>query len=917
MAKHDTDPQRHNTGSATPNYHALASQEVFERLASTEEGLDEADAQQRREQYGLNQLQTQQAEPAWRRLLRQFNNVLIYVLLGAGVITLLLGHWIDSGVIFGVVVINALIGFVQEGKAQKALAAIQQLLTRQARVRREGQIKTVDATRLVPGDVVLLQSGDKVPADLRLFKSRQLRIDESLLTGESMASEKSREPDDPKTLLADRAAMAYSGTLVTYGQGLGVVVAIGNETEVGRISDMLQSVETLTTPLLQKIAEFSRWLTGGILVIASATFAFGVLIKDYTAGEMFLAAVGLAVAAIPEGLPAIMSITLAIGVQRMARRNAIIRRLPAVETLGSVTVICSDKTGTLTQNVMIARHVVTADRQYAISGDGYDPHGEFSHNEKSIEVDTDPVLQELSRAALLCNDARVENVDEQWQLNGDPTEGALVALGMKAGLEPVHQSEEWPRDDAIPFESEHRFMATLHHDHTGHGFIYVKGAPEQILSMSSHQRTDGETTPLNIQYWHEQMQQLAEDGQRVLAIAFNTTGSDHRELNFNDVEAGLTLLGMVGIMDPPRDEAIESIRQCHAAGIRIKMITGDHATTALAIARNMGIVADDSQALTGADLDDNDDAALRQIVRDTDVFARVNPEQKLRLVEALQAQNNVVAMTGDGVNDAPALKRADVGVAMGKKGTEVAREAAEMVLADDNFASIARAIEEGRIVYDNLKKSIMFILPTNGGEALTLVGAILLGMMLPITPVQILWINMVTAVTLALSLAFEPAEGQVMARSPRDPREPVFTPFLIWRIAFVSLILAAGTFGLFFWERGQGTGIDEARTMAVNVLVLFEMFYLLNSRFLIENSLTWRVLMNNRYVLYAIGLLILLQLAFTYWGPLQLLFNTTALTLADWLRIILIAASVFFIVELEKWVIRHWLDRAIGGKPVR
>ncbi|MDY6980784.1 MAG: cation-transporting P-type ATPase, partial [Pseudomonadota bacterium] len=869
MQNNNTDPPHQNSEITRSDWHALTSTDVFKHLASDEQGLNESEAQQRREQYGPNQLRAQQIEPAWRRLLRQFNNVLIYVLLGAGVITLLLGHWIDSGVIFGVVIINAVIGFVQEGKAQKALAAIQQLLTRQARIRRNGQIQTVDATQLVPGDVVLLQSGDKVPADLRLFKSRQLRIDESLLTGESIAAEKSSEPDKPECLLADRASMAYSGTLVTYGQGMGVVVATGDDTEVGRISDMLQSVVTLTTPLLRKIAEFSRWLTGAILIIATVTFAFGVLVKDYTISEMFLAAVGLAVAAIPEGLPAIMTITLAIGVQRMARRNAIIRRLPAVETLGSVTVICSDKTGTLTQNVMIARTVVTANDRYTVSGDGYEPYGDFSQDQKSIEVETDPVLSELSRAALLCNDARIEKVNEQWQLNGDPTEGALVVLGMKAGLEPDYQSEEWPRDDAIPFESEHRFMATLHHDHAGHGFIYVKGAPEQILAMSSHQRTDGETTPLDTRYWHDQMQQLAEDGQRVLAIAFNTAGSDQRELNFNDVEAGLTLLGMVGIMDPPRDEAIESIRQCHTAGIRIKMITGDHAITALAIARNMGIVDDKSKALTGADLDQNDDEALRDIVQKTDIFARVSPEQKLRLVEALQSQNNVVAMTGDGVNDAPALKRADVGVAMGKKGTEVAREAAEVVLADDNFASIARAIEEGRIVYDNLKKSIMFILPTNGGEALTLVGAILLGMMLPITPVQILWINMVTAVTLALSLAFEPAEGQVMARPPRDPDEPVFTPFLIWRIGFVSLVLAAGTFGLFFWERAQGTGINEARTMAVNVLVLFEMFYLLNARFLIENSLTWRVLMNNRYVLYAIGLLILLQRCPVGKGQLQ------------------------------------------------
>ncbi|MGD8576967.1 MAG: cation-transporting P-type ATPase [Thiohalophilus sp.] len=888
-------------------WHTLSAEEIFKHFEVTESGLDETEAKSRLTTYGENRLKINQAESAWRRMLRQFHNLLIYVLVGAGMVTLGLGHWVDSGVIFGVVIINALIGFIQEGKAQKALAAIQHLLTREARVRRGGNLKTIDAGLLVPGDIVVLQSGDKIPADMRLFRARQLRIDESLLTGESSPVEKNMTATLPDSLLADRSGMAYSGTLVTYGQGAGIVVATGNETEVGRISDMLRTVTTLTTPLLRKIAEFSRWLTAAILVIAVVTFLFGVVVNEFTPAEMFLAAVGLAVAAIPEGLPAIMTITLAIGVQRMAQRNAIIRRLPAVETLGSVTVICSDKTGTLTQNAMTARSVATASHVYEITGNGYDPHGDFLSGDEIVEVESAPILSELCRAALLCNDARIHKSGDDWHLHGDPTEGALVVMAMKAGLDPAYQNEEWPRSDTIPFESEHRFMATLHHDHAGHGFVYIKGAPEQILAMSSHQRHYGETEPLDKSYWHEQMHKMAENGQRVLAIAFSERDSNHRELEFSDVEAGLTLLGLIGIIDPPRDEAIEAVHQCHLAGIQIKMITGDHAATALSIARTMGIAGPESEVLTGADLADMQDSRLVQKqVQNTDVFARVSPEQKLRLVEALQEEHHVVAMTGDGVNDAPALKRADVGIAMGKKGTEVAREAAEMVLADDNFASIAQAIREGRVVYDNLKKSIMFILPTNGGEALTLMAAIFLGKLLPITPVQILWINMVTAVTLALALAFEPAEGQVMSRPPRDPAEPVFTPFLIWRIIFVSCILATGTFGLFLWERMHGTGIDEARTLAVNILVMFEIFYLLNARFLLQNSLSWNIIFQNRYVLYAIGMLVVLQLLMTYWSPLQLLFSTTPLTLEDWGRIALIGSSVLFIVELEKWVIRRW-----------
>ncbi len=886
-------------------WHALAPEASFARFDTSAAGLAVSEAEARLARYGPNRLPPVRKRNLLARLVDQFRNVLIYVLLGAGVVTALLGHWIDSGVILGVVLVNAVIGFIQEGKAEKALDAIRGMLSPRAMVRRDGRFISLPADSLVPGDVVMLQSGDKVPADLRLFRLRDLRIEESMLTGESVPVEKDVAAVAATASIGDRRCLAYSGTLVTYGQGQGVVVATGGRTEIGRISSMLRQVQVLTTPLLRQMAVFARYLTVAIGVIASATFAFGVLVQGYAAGEMFLAAVGLAVAGIPEGLPAIMTITLAIGVQRMAKKNAIIRRLPAVETLGSVTVICTDKTGTLTRNEMMVQSVATAAGTCEVSGVGYDPHGTFSLDGRDITPAEFPLLREVARAALLCNDATLVETAGQWQMHGDPTEGALVTLALKTGHDLVHDQGLYPRTDAIPFESEHRFMATLHHDHAGHGFIYVKGAPEQVLRMCKLQRMRGEDKPLDRAYWEACMETMAGRGQRLLAIAFKATNEAQQTLAFGDVAGGLTLLGIAGIIDPPRAEAIRSVRICKSAGIQVKMITGDHAVTARAIGAQMGI-GNGQSVIDGTQLDTLDEQQLRTAVQEVDIFARVSPEQKLRLVKALQANGEVVAMTGDGVNDAPALKRADVGVAMGHKGTEVAKEAAEMVLADDNFASIARAVEEGRTVYDNLKKSILFILPTNGGEALTIIAAILFGRMLPITPAQILWINMITAVTLALTLAFEPAEQDVMRRRPRDPREPVLSGFLVWRILFVSLILVTGTFGLFLWEREHGASIELARTVAVNTLVLFEVFYLLSARYILAPALTRAGLTGNRFVLYAIAMLLVIQLGFTYLGPMQTLFATSDLGAMAWLRIILVASLVLFLVEAEKLLLRRF-----------
>jgi len=895
---------------SSESWHSESIERVFDGLATSEDGLSKTALADRLAKYGPNRLPEAKTRGPLVRFLYQFHNILIYVLMVAGFGTLLLEHWVDAGVIFGVVLINAVIGFVQEGKAEDALKAIRQMLSPNAMVMRGGRQMTVKAEALLPGDIVLLQSGDKVPADLRLFRVKGLQVQEAALTGESMAVEKVTEAVSADAVIGDRRCMAYSGTLVTHGQASGVVVATGGATELGHISAMVADVESVTTPLLRQIAQFGRWLTAGILVIAVVNFIFGVWVHDYLMSEMFLASVSLAVAAIPEGLPAIMTITLAIGVQRMARRNAIIRRLPAVETLGAVTVICSDKTGTLTRNEMTVRTVATIGNHFEFSGAGYDPHGTIMLENEDVQEGEAPLLMDVLRAALLCNDATLEQKPGEWQVVGDPMEGALLVAAIKAGLDIEAVEKQFPRTDLIPFESEHRFMATLHHSHTGDAFVFLKGAPERVLEMCAHQRDIHGNRVLDREHWLERIESMAEQGQRVLAIAVKSVNKEQRELCFSDVESGLTMLGMFGFIDPPRAEAIEAVQDCATAGIRVKMITGDHGATALAIARQINLMNTDD-VLTGQNLALMSEDELRQCVHGIDVYARVNPEHKLLLVRLLQEQGFIVAMTGDGVNDAPALKRADVGVAMGHNGTEAAKEASEMVLADDNFASIADAVEEGRTVYDNIKKAILFILPTNGGEALVIIAAVLFGFQqLPLTPVQILWVNMITAVTLALALAFEPPEHHVMRRPPRDASQPVLTPHLIWRVAFVSLILMIGTFGFFLWEMEQGASIEYARTVAVNTLVFFEIFYLYNSRYITASVFNREGLTGNRYVLMAIAILIFFQMGFTYLSPMQSLFGTTAIDFTTWLGILIVSSTVLFLVELEKYVVRRIESRS-------
>ena len=886
-----------------PAWHVKSVDEVQRQLQAGALGLDEAEVQRRLALHGPNRLAPPKRRGPLLRFMLQFHNILLYVMLGAALITAMLGHWVDTGVLLAAVLVNAIIGFIQEGKAESALEAIRAMLSPHATVLRDGQRRDIDAAELVPGDRVLLASGDRVPADLRLVEVRELRVEEAALTGESLPVDKDTQAVAADAALGDRSGMAYSGTLVVYGQASGIVVATGAHTELGQINRMLAGIRNLSTPMLRQIDRFGRVLALVILALCAATYALGVLWRGHAAADMFMMVVALAASAIPEGLPAIMTVTLALGVQRMARRQAIVRRLPAVEALGSVTVICSDKTGTLTRNEMTVQRMVCAGLDVDVGGIGYEPVGEFSIGGRAVDTERHPALALALRAGVLCNDAQLHEEDGRWRVVGDPTEGALLVAGQKAGFTQHVGSAEWPRLDSIPFESQHRFMATWHRDADGQAWIFVKGAPERLLDICQQERSDTGERAIEVDTWRRMANDTAAKGLRLLALACKRAAPQGERLDFADIEHGFTMLGLVGIVDPPREEAVRAVEECHAAGIRVKMITGDHAETARAIGAQLAI-GTGKPALTGAEVALMDDAALKRVAMEVDVFARASPEHKLRLVQALQDGGQVVAMTGDGVNDAPALKRADVGVAMGQKGTEAAKEAADMVLADDNFATIAAAVREGRAVYDNIRKFILFMLPTNGGEALVIIAAILFELMLPMTPAQILWINMATSSTLGLALAFEPAEAGIMRRRPRAPGEPLLSGFFVWRVLMVSVLMMTGALGLFLWELSQGTNLETARTMAVNAIVMAEMFYLLNSRRLLASVLNRDGLTGNRAVLLAIALCVLLQLAYTYLPLMHAIFGSTGLQPGEWLKVIGAGALVFVTAELEKWVIR-------------
>lgn len=887
--------------SASPHdWHARTGEEVLQSLASRPDGLSAGEASDRLAAHGPNVLPPPRTRHPLLRFLAQFHSTLIYVLLAAAVAAAVLGHALDAAIIAAVVGVNALVGFLQEGKAEKALAAIRSLVSPRAHVLRDGQRLSVPVADLIPGDVVLLEAGDRVPADLRLLRARGLLVDEALLTGESVVAQKQELPAQPQAPLGDRHSMAFSGTLVAAGQASGVVVATGERTELGKIGTLLSSVEDTTTPLLRQIDRFGRVFALVVLAAAALLFLYAVQVQGWRAVDALLAAVAIAVAVIPEGLPAVITITLAIGVQRMAAHNAVIRRLPAVETLGATSVICSDKTGTLTRNEMAAVRIVAPRQALRVEGEAYGVDGALRATGGGDDAAGLADAAGLLRCALLCNDARLHQQAGRWSVVGDPMEGALLALGAKAGLDAAHERAEWPRLDEVPFDAARKFMATLHRGPAGEVVAFVKGAPERILAMSAldeaqHRRFDAA------------LAQAAAAGERLLGFASKAMPAGTQSLRADDL-AGLECLGLVGFIDPPRDEALQAIAECREAGIAVKMITGDHAATATAIARELRL-AEAPLAMTGAELDQVPDAALAERVRATHVFARTTPEHKLRIVRALQQQGEVVAMTGDGVNDAPSLKQADVGVAMGIKGTEAAKEAAEMVLLDDNFASIVHAVHEGRTVHDNVRKVFAFTLPTNGGEVLGLVVCILFGLALPMTAAQILWINLVTEVTLGLSLAFEPAEPGVMRRPPRPADAPLVSGFMLWRIVLVSVLFAAATLGLFQATVAAGGSAEEARTLVVNALVAMEIGYLFSVRFLASRSLTWRGALGTPAVLAAIALLSLFQLAMTYLPVMNRLFGTAPLGAAQLLLAAAAGAGLMLVLEAEKALLRRLFPR--------
>lgn len=898
----------HLTPANTTDWHGMPVEECFATLSTQATGLSNSEAQDRLATFGANRLPETRARSIWMRIFEQFNNVLIYVLIAAAMMAFLLDHLTDALVILAVVVINAVIGLIQEGKAEKALDSIKHMVDPSASAIRDGHRVSVDAETLVPGDIVSIEAGDRVPADLRLIRCSNLTIDDALLTGESMVVSKDPTEVEPTAALGDRRSMAFWGTFVASGQGLGIVVNTGASTELGKISSLINTIETLKTPLIVQMDQFARQLTFVILLLSGLAFAFAWGVQGFPISDAFMAVVGLAVAAIPEGLPAVMTITLAIGVQRMAKQQAIIRRLPAVETLGSVTVICSDKTGTLTSNEMMVQHLVTRDHAYAVDGSGYSPEGHFYIDGSQIEPQTHSDLNILLKSCALNNDAELRASQTQWVIEGNPMEAALLSAAMKADIDPAHQRQIEPRIDDIPFDSKYKFMATRHA--IGDDVVtLIKGAPERVLAMCDFEHTIKGDQPIDRAHWEDAMEGLANRGNRVLAVAVKQGPGADRGLQMDHVMHGSTLLGLVGLMDPPRPEAKAAIAKCHTAGIRVVMITGDHALTAGEIARQLGI-ADAPVVCAGDEVEKADDGALAELVTRVDVFARTTPEHKLRIVTALQANNQIAAMTGDGVNDAPALKRADVGIAMGQKGTEAAKEASEMVLANDNFATITAAVKEGRTVYDNLSKVIAWTLPTNGGQAMTILAALVFGMTLPITPVQILWVNMISAVALGLTLAFEPPEHNVMQRAPLPPHSSVLTGRLVWQVIFVSGLFVLGTFGIFQWAIGQGETLDTGRTLVVNTLVIMEIFYLFSIRYRHRTALTWTGVLGTPAVLSGIAVVVLAQALFTFWGPMQTIFSSTAIQVAHLWAMIGIGISVLIIVEIEKWLWRRFSQRA-------
>ena len=880
-------------------WHSLSIEEVFNVLQTSRSGLSGTDGENRRIQYGLNLLQKKKGNGVLKLLWQQLSNPLIYVLLGATVLALLMGKATDALVILSVVVINTLIGFLQEWGADRTIRSLMGMAPEFAVVKRDGIQKNIQAQDLVPGDLVLLQAGDKVSADLRLCQVKSFQCEEAALTGESVPVIKNTDPVLPESGIGDRHCMAFAGTLVSHGTAEGIVVRTGMQTEIGKISSLLQDTPSPETPMVKAIGRLGAWITIAIILVSLLLFAVA-MARDYPIADAALSAITLAVAAIPEGLPAVITIASAIGVKRMAARKAIIRHLPAVETLGSTTVICSDKTGTLTRNVMTVTGLWTGKQYYRVTEDT------IMEGSSRADVLESSDLYHLLAAGTLCNDASTEQRNGKEEKVGDPTELALIEAFEKLGTDDRELRSRYPRLDEVPFDSDKKYMATLHGHENGENIVYLKGAPEVVLPMLI-EHTDFTTTI------REQTLNFADQGNRVLAFAYKSVKTERIEER--DLTGGFRFIGLQAMIDPPRTEVKDSILACQNAGITVKMITGDHPGTALAIGKELGIWTEGQAVYSGQDLAGMDAEAYKQAVAHSNVFARVSPEHKLRLVEALQSNGSVVAMTGDGVNDAPALKRANIGVAMGITGTAAAKEAADMILADDNFQSIRAAVEEGRRVYDNLLKSLVFVLPTSMGLGLVTFLAILIfpasdgHVIRPILPVQVLWINLITAVSLALPLALEDMEPDIMRRPPRQPEQPMFSKKILLRMFMVALAMALGTIGMFMWEYQtelkhgiiSATAISEAQTMAVTTMVLFQVVYLLNCRSL-SHSFFKLSMFSNPAIYLGIALVIIAQGLYIYTPFMNNIFGSMPLGPNALLLNCLIALVLFPLLELEKKV---------------
>lgn len=892
----------HSAPCAGKKPYQLTVEEVLKNQQSQPSGLTHNEASARLARDGLNALPEKAGKPAWLRFLAHFHDVLIYVLIAAAALTAVMGHWVDTAVILGVAVINALIGHIQENNAEKSLKSIRNMLSASAVVIRNGQHETVATTDLVVGDIVVLRAGDRIPADLRVMEAHNLRVEEAILTGESTVVDKTVEALAGELPLGDRKNLLFSGTTISAGAGLGVVIATGEATELGHINQMMTEIEKHRTPLLVQMDKLGKAIFSLILAMMVGLFIFSLLLRDMPMGELLLSLISLAVAAVPEGLPAIISIILSLGVQTMARKRAIIRKLPTVETLGAMSVICSDKTGTLTMNEMTVKAIITADKNYRVQGNSYEPTGEIhvEENDALAEIAPGSLLESYLRTIDLCNDSQLIR-DEQghWGITGGPTEGALKVLAAKAML-PAVESELRSK---IPFDSQYKYMAT-HYRIGNDERVLVTGAPDVLFKLCRLQQTANGTEAFTQPHWEAEIARYAKEGLRMVAAAWKPAHADANALTHDCLNEGLIFLGIAGMMDPPRPEAIAAIGACQQAGIRVKMITGDHPQTAMSIGGMLGI-HNSTHAVTGYELEQMDEAELAEAAVTYDIFARTSPEHKLRLVKALQDKGEIVGMTGDGVNDAPALKQADVGIAMGIKGTEVTKEAADMVLTDDNFATIASAVQEGRRVYDNLKKTILFIMPTNLAQGLLIIVALLAGNLIPLTPVLILWMNMATSATLSFGLAFEAGERNIMRRPPRQSNENVMDGFAIWRVGFVGTLIAACAFMLEAWLQPRGHSPEFIRTVLLQTLVTAQWVYMLNCRVSDGFSLGRGLLMNKGIWLVS-GILLLLQLAIIYVPFLQMLFGTEALPLRYWGITFAIGIALFFIVEIEKPLTRKF-----------